>query len=68
MEHEKLTLTIAETAQILRISKGKAYEEARLGNLPVIRFGRRLVVSRYGLDKMLKEAGSHSQQVDNDDH
>ncbi len=34
MKEEKLTLTIAETAKILGLSKGKTYEEAKLGRLP----------------------------------
>lgn len=66
MVEEKLTLTISETAKILGISKGKAYTEARLGNLPVIKFGRRLVVSRYGLEQMLREAKPNSRQNDHD--
>ena len=67
MEKEKLTLTIAETAKLLGISRAKAYEAARTGQLPVLKFGRRLVVSSYALEKMLQEAGSHTQQVHNDD-
>ena len=66
MENQRLTITIAETAKLLRISKGKAYSEAKLGRLPVLKFGRRLVVSRYGLEKMLKEAGSYPQQINSD--
>lgn len=65
MEGEKLTLTIAETAKILGISKGKAYAEAKMGNLPTIVFGRRIIVSRYGLERMLQEAGQ-SLKPDND--
>ena len=65
METEKLTLTIAETAKILGISKGKAYSEARMGHLPTIVFGRRIVVSRYGLERMLKEASPSSKSNDN---
>jgi len=66
MEEEKLTLTIAETAKILRISKGKAYQEAKAGNLPTIRFGRRLIVSRYGLEQMLREAKPKSRLNEQD--
>jgi len=66
MEGEKLTLTIAETAKILGISKGKAYTEAKLGHLPTIVFGRRIIVSRYGLERMLKEASPGSRP--NDSH
>lgn len=65
MEVEKLTLTIAETAKILGISKGKAYSEAKLGHLPTIVFGRRIVVSRYGLEQMLKEASPSSKPNNN---
>ena len=68
MEAQKLTLTISEAAKILGISKGKAYTEAKLGNLPVLKFGRRLVVSRYGLEKMLKEAKPRSKQDDTDNY
>jgi len=64
MEGEKLTLTIAETAKILGISKGKAYTEAKLGHLPTIVFGRRIIVSRYGLERMLKEASPGSRPND----
>ena len=65
MEQEKLTLTIAETAKILGISKGKAYTEAKLGHLPTIVFGRRIIVSRYGLERMLQEASPSSRPNDN---
>lgn len=50
---ERLTLTIEEAAQLLGISRGLAYEMARCGKLPVIRFGRRLLVPRAALEKIL---------------
>ena len=65
MERENLTLTTAETANILGISKGKASTEAKLGHLPTIVFGRRIIVSRYGLERMLKEAGPSLKPNDN---
>ncbi len=39
-------LTIDETARFLRISRGLAYLCARRGELPTVRVGRRLLVSR----------------------
>lgn len=66
MEQKKLTLTILETARLLGISRAKAYEAARTGQLPVLRFGRRLVVPRYALEEMLKEAGAYSKLIDPD--
>ena len=50
--------TIEEAAARLRISRGSAYEAARRGEIPVLRIGRRLLVPRLALDRMLSEANS----------
>ena len=54
---ERLTLTVEEATHLLGISRGLAYEMARCGKLPVIRFGRRLLVPRRSLENILAEAG-----------
>ena len=54
---ESLVLTIQEAAEILRIGRSAAYEAARTGELPVIQFGRRKLVPRAALDKLLMNAG-----------
>ena len=41
---ERATYTVEEAAKILGISRSTAYECARTGELPVLRFGRRMVV------------------------
>jgi excisionase family DNA binding protein len=58
---ESLTLTVDETARLLRISRNTAYNLAREGKLPVLRLGRRLLVSRKGLDDLL--SGKLNQEV-----
>jgi len=55
-EH-RLTLTVPEAAVLLGISRGSAYEAARIGTLPVRRIGRRLVVPREALTTWLAGAG-----------
>ena len=45
-------------APIARISRGRAYSLAAEGKLPVIRLGRRMVVPKAALQKMLDEAGN----------
>ena len=50
---ESLTLTIPETAQLLGISVSKTYEAARLGQLPTIRVGTRVLVSRRRLQEFI---------------
>jgi len=51
----RLTLTIEEAARLLGISRGLAYEMARCGKLPVVRLGRRLLVSKAALERMLNQ-------------
>ncbi len=48
------TVTVTQAARILGISRGSAYEAAKTGELPVIRIGKRLLVSMEALDRMLE--------------
>jgi excisionase family DNA binding protein len=59
---ERRTYTVEEAAKVLGISRGVAYESARSylatgDGLPVLRYGRRLVVPRARLDDLLGEKG-----------
>ena len=47
------TFSLVEAGQILGIGRSTAYELARKGRLPVLRLGRKLVVPKVALDKML---------------
>lgn len=49
----KLILTIDEAAEVLRISRQSAYEAARRGEIPTIRLGRRILVPRRALEKLI---------------
>jgi excisionase family DNA binding protein len=48
-----LTLTIAQAAKLLGISRNSAYQAARYGQLPVIKIGARLLIPRVALEEML---------------
>ena len=48
-----LTLTIEQAARLLGLGRSAAYEAARCGQLPVVRFGRRLLVPRAALMRLL---------------
>jgi excisionase family DNA binding protein len=54
MELEKLTYTIDEVTRLLGISRPLAYAMARSGKLPTIRMGRRILVSRKAIERMLE--------------
>ena len=51
------TVTVEEAAKLLGIGRGSAYEAVRRGELPAIRLGKRLVVPRAALDRLLASAG-----------
>ena len=54
VKQENLTMTVEEAAAALNISRSLAYEAARDGRIPTIRIGRRLLVSRHALEKLLE--------------
>jgi excisionase family DNA binding protein len=47
------TYTVEEAARLLGVSRGVGYEAARRGQLPTIRLGRRLLVPKIALERML---------------
>jgi excisionase family DNA binding protein len=49
-----LTVSVEDAARILGISRGAAYTHARDGSLPTIRLGKRLLVPRAALEKLLQ--------------
>jgi excisionase family DNA binding protein len=49
----RMTLTVEEAAQLLGIGRQSAYQAARTGELPTIKLGRRLLVPRAQIDRML---------------
>ena len=53
MAVNRATLTVDEAAQVLGIGRNTAYEAVRRGEIPAIRFGRRYVVPRVGLELLV---------------
>lgn len=51
---EKLTMSVEEMAQVVGISKPKAYELVHQEGFPVVRIGRRMVIPKEGLTKWLE--------------
>ena len=55
MDGERQTLTIEETAKLLGIGRQLAYDRVKTGEIPVIKIGRRLLVPRSALEKLLAD-------------
>jgi excisionase family DNA binding protein len=53
---KRVCLTVPEAAEILGISRNFAYELVKRGELPSIRFGKRILISRIALENKLAEA------------
>ena len=51
---DRLTLTVEEAGDLLGISRALAYEMARTGRLPTLRFGKRIVVPKKAIETMLE--------------
>lgn len=47
------TLRIDEAAKVLGISRNACYEAAKSGQVPTVRIGKRLLVPKIALDKLL---------------
>ena len=61
---ETLTVSIPEAAHLLGLSRNGAYEAAKRGELPTVRFGRRIVVSKPALMRLLEEARPKGRKPD----
>ena len=54
---EPVVYTVVEAGAKLRLGRSGAYEAARRGDIPTIRIGRRLLVPKVALDRMLAAVG-----------
>jgi excisionase family DNA binding protein len=54
-DDSRLTWTVTEAARLLGISRASAYEAAHRGELPVRVIGRRMLVPRVALLRLLGE-------------
>jgi excisionase family DNA binding protein len=51
-----LCITVPEAAKLLRISRNFAYELVKRGEIPSIKFGKRILIPKIGLEKRVAEA------------
>jgi excisionase family DNA binding protein len=58
----RATVTVEEAGRILGIGRASAYEGIKKGQIPAIRVGRRLVVPRTALERLLAGEAARSAQ------
>ena len=54
---ERLTYNVREAAKLLGLSKNSAYQACLKGEIPHLKIGKRILIPRVQLDRMLNEAG-----------
>ena len=50
----RLCVTVPEAAEMMGISRNFAYQLVKEGKLPSLRFGKRILIPRVALEKMLE--------------
>lgn len=54
---ESAVLTVSECAKVLKISRGSAYQGIIQNSIPHIKIGRRILIPRVAIQKLLESAG-----------
>ena len=57
---DRLRYTVTEAAALLGISRTSAYECVRRGEIPSLALGRRVVISRVALERLLDRGVAHN--------
>ena len=57
-KYDSRTYDIEEAGRLLGIGRNQAYEAAHRGDFPTIRIGRRLLVPKAALDRLLENGRS----------
>lgn len=62
MSESQKTLHMEEAAKILGVSRATAYRAASRGEIPAIRVGKRVLVLREPLERLLNGVSPHGQK------
>jgi len=53
---ERLTYSVEQAGALLGLSRGASYGAANRGDLPILRIGRRIIIPKRALDRLLDSA------------
>jgi len=56
---EKITMSVKEMGAYLGISTGKAYELVKTEGFPIVRVGRKVLISKSGLIRWIEKGGQN---------
>ncbi len=61
-DYERLTWTVRETAKLLGLSRNSIYQGVLTNEIPHIKVGRRILIPKAAIERMLNEAGLKKQK------
>ena len=64
MDEDELTISVPEAGRRLGLGKNASYEAARRGELPVLRFGRKLRVPLVAFERLLADTKPSARRRD----
>jgi excisionase family DNA binding protein len=59
MQTEKMIFTVAEAMKYLGLSRNSIYSGIKSGQIPHIRVGKRILISRVALERKLSDANTN---------
>jgi len=54
-QNEKLAFTVTEAAKLIGLSRNSTYDAVRRGQIPSIRMGKRILIPKIALERILRE-------------
>ncbi len=58
-DSQRIVLSVEEARTLLGLSRGLMYEAIRRGEIPSLRIGRRILIPRAALARLLEKTGVH---------
>ncbi len=55
------TMTVEEAGKVLGVGRAAAYRAVGRGDIPALRVGKKILIPRLALDRLLREAASLSK-------
>ncbi len=64
-DNECLTLTVPQVSKILGLSKNSCYQACLNGQLPHLKIGKRILIPKIAIERMLADIGPKNNDVSN---
>ena len=60
-DDERLVFTVLEASKLLHLSRNSVYQGVMANEIPHIKVGRRILIPKFALERLLNEAGKQGE-------